>query len=141
MNVSGPSADMKVMTARDAGGGRDGGPNGCGCTPLPGDVGRLGAARYVHLGTVARLARMKFPEDHDGDIALAVAATRVIASAAYPIDEQEVRRMAERDQVSGVRDIAAQSRQAGAPPRRSVVPGSSSCPGSGITCLPRCTRR
>ena len=81
---------------------------------LPGDVGRLEAARYVRLGTVARLARMKFPEGHDGDIALAVAATRAIASPAYPVDEQEVRRMAERDQVSGVRDTAAQSRQAGA---------------------------
>ena len=81
---------------------------------LPGDVGRLGAARYVRLGTVARLARMKFPEGHDGDIALAVAATRAIASPAYPVDEQEVRRMAGRDQVSGVRDTAAQSRQAGA---------------------------
>ena len=51
---------------------------------------------------------------HDGDIELAVAATRAIASPAYPVDEQEVRRMAERDQVSGVRDTAAQSRQAGA---------------------------
>jgi pimeloyl-ACP methyl ester carboxylesterase len=81
---------------------------------LPGDVGRLGAARYVRLGTVARLARMKFPEGHDGDIALAVAATRAVASPAYPFDEPEVRRMAERDQVSGVRDTAAQSRQAGA---------------------------
>jgi pimeloyl-ACP methyl ester carboxylesterase len=81
---------------------------------LPGDVGRLGAARYVRLGTVARLARMRFPEGHDGDVALAVAATRAIASAAYPVDEQEVGRMAERDQVSGVRDAAAQSRQAGA---------------------------
>src|SRR6266700_2032447 len=81
---------------------------------LPGDVGRLGAARYVRLGTVARLARMKFPEGHDGDIELAVAASRAIASPAYPADEQEVRRMAERDQVSGVRDTAAQSRQAGA---------------------------
>ena len=81
---------------------------------LPGDVGRLGAARYVRLGTVARLARMKFPEGHDGDIALAVAATRAIASPAYPFDEQEVRRLAGRDQVSGVRDTAAQSRQAGA---------------------------
>jgi pimeloyl-ACP methyl ester carboxylesterase len=84
---------------------------------LPGDVGRLGAARYVRLGTVARLARLarlKFPEGHDGDIALAVAATRAIASPAYPADEQELRRMAERDQVSGVRDTAAQSRQAGA---------------------------
>ena len=81
---------------------------------LPGDAGSLGAARYVRLGTVARLARMKFPEGHDGDIALAVTATRAVASPAYPFDEQEVRRMAERDQVSGVRDTAAQSRQAGA---------------------------
>ena len=78
---------------------------------LPGDVGRLGAARYVRLGTVARLARMKFPEGHDGDVALAVAATRAIASPTYPVDEQEVRRMAERDQVSGLRDTAAQSRR------------------------------
>ena len=63
---------------------------------------------------MARLARMRFREGHDGDIALAVAATRAIASPTYPVDEQEVRRMAERDQVSGVRDTAAQSRQAGA---------------------------
>jgi pimeloyl-ACP methyl ester carboxylesterase len=81
---------------------------------LPGDAGRLGAARYVRLGTVARLARMKVPEGHDGDIALAVAAIAVIDSPAFPADEREVRRMAERDQVSGLRDIAAQSRQAGA---------------------------
>lgn len=90
---------------------------------LPGDVGRLGAARYVRLGTVARLARMKFPEGHDGDIALAVAATRAIASPAYPFDEQEVRRMAERDQVSGVRDTAAQSRQASAAAPKSGAAG------------------
>ena len=50
----------------------------------------------------------------DGDIALAVAATRALASPAYPFDEQTVRAMAARDQVSGVRDTAAQSRQAGA---------------------------
>jgi pimeloyl-ACP methyl ester carboxylesterase len=81
---------------------------------LPGDVGGLAAGRYVHLGLVARLARMKFPEGRDGDIALAVAATRALASPAYPFDEQMVRRMAARDQVSGVRDTAAQSRQAGA---------------------------
>ena len=81
---------------------------------LPGDVGGLAAGRYVHLGLVARLARMKFPEGRDGDIALAVAATRAIASPAYPFDEQAVRQMAARDQVSGLRDTAAQSRQAGA---------------------------
>ncbi len=81
---------------------------------LPGDAGGLAAGRYVHLGLVARMARMKVPEGRDGDIALAVAATRAIASPAYPADEQAVRTMAARDQVSGVRDTAAQSRQAGA---------------------------
>jgi pimeloyl-ACP methyl ester carboxylesterase len=81
---------------------------------LPSDVGGLGASRYVRLGTVARLARMRFPEGRDGDIALAVAVARALASPAYPFDEEEVRRMAARDQVSGVRDTAAQSCQAGA---------------------------
>jgi pimeloyl-ACP methyl ester carboxylesterase len=81
---------------------------------LPSDVGGLSAGRYVHLGLVARLARMKYPEGRDGDVALAVAATRALASPAYPFDEQAVRAMAERDEVSGVRDTAAQSRQAGA---------------------------
>ena len=57
---------------------------------------------------------MKFPAGREGDIALAVAATRAIASPAYPFDEEQVRRIAERDQVSGLRDTAAQSRQAGA---------------------------
>lgn len=81
---------------------------------LPSDVGSLGAGRYVRLGLVAKLARMSFPEGRDGDIALAVAATRAIASPDFPFDEDAVRRMAERDEVSGVRDTAAQSRQAGA---------------------------
>lgn len=81
---------------------------------LPGDVGGLAAGRYVHLGLVGRLARMRFPVGRDGDMALAVAATRALASPAYSFDEQAVRAMAARDQVSGVRDTAAQSRQAGA---------------------------
>jgi pimeloyl-ACP methyl ester carboxylesterase len=81
---------------------------------LPGDVGRLAAGRYVHFGLVARLARLKFPEGREGDIALAVAVTRAIASPAYPFDEQTVRATAARDQGNGMRDSAAQSRQAGA---------------------------
>ncbi|MGH3409765.1 MAG: alpha/beta fold hydrolase, partial [Streptosporangiaceae bacterium] len=68
---------------------------------LPSDVGDLGAARYVRMGLVARLARLKFPAGRDGDLALALAATRAIASAAYPPDEDQVRRMAARDEVSG----------------------------------------
>jgi len=81
---------------------------------LPGDVGGLTAGRYVHLGLVARLARLKFPQGREGDLAVAVAATRAVAAPAYSFDEQAVRQMAARDQASGVRDTAAQSRQAGA---------------------------
>jgi pimeloyl-ACP methyl ester carboxylesterase len=81
---------------------------------LPSDVGSLGAARYIHLGLGARLARLKVPEGREGDLRLGLAAARAIASPGYPFDEAGVRRRIERDQVSGVRDAAAQSRQAGA---------------------------
>ena len=81
---------------------------------LPSDVSSLAAGRYIHLGLVARLARMKFPPGREGDIELGVAAARAIASPGYPFDEAEARRRVERDLVSGVRDAAAQSRQAGA---------------------------
>jgi len=81
---------------------------------LPSDTGGLAAARYVHLGLVARMARMRFPEGRDGDIALGLALARMVASPGYPFDEAEARARIERDLVSGVRDTAAQSRQAGA---------------------------
>jgi pimeloyl-ACP methyl ester carboxylesterase len=81
---------------------------------LPSDVNGLAAARYVHLGLVARMARMRFPEGRDGDIALGLALARAVASPGYPFDEAEARARIERDQVSGVRDTGAQSRQVGA---------------------------
>jgi pimeloyl-ACP methyl ester carboxylesterase len=81
---------------------------------LPSDVGPIAASRYIHLGLVARLARLKFPEGREGDIQLGLAAARAIASPGYPFDEAAVRQRIERDQVSGVRDAAAQGRQAGA---------------------------
>jgi pimeloyl-ACP methyl ester carboxylesterase len=81
---------------------------------LPGDVGHLAAGRYVRMGTVARFTRLKFPEGKEGDIALALAIARMVASPDYPADEAAVRQAAERDQVSGARDTGAQSRQAGA---------------------------
>ena len=81
---------------------------------LPSDTGGLAAARYVHLGLVARMARMRFPEGRDGDVALGLALARMVASPGYPFDEAEARARIERDLVSGVRDTAAQSRQAGA---------------------------
>ena len=81
---------------------------------LPSDVSGLAAARYVHLGLIARLARMRFPEGRDGDIALGLALARAVASPGYPFDEAEARARIEQDEVSGVRDTAAQSRQVGA---------------------------
>lgn len=135
---------------------------------LPGDTGQLQAVRYVRLGAVARLS---CPEGKAGDIALALALTQAIASPDYPVNEAAVRRMAERDEVSGARDTAAQSRQAGAkwhggpmsairvpalvlhgakdpllrpaaaPPPRSPMRGWSSCPASGTTGPTRCIRR
>ncbi|HET7244147.1 MAG TPA: alpha/beta hydrolase [Streptosporangiaceae bacterium] len=81
---------------------------------LPGDTGGMAAARYVHLGLVARMARLRYPEGRDGDIALGLALARLVASPGYPFDEAEVRARVERDVVSGVRDTAAQSRQVGA---------------------------
>ena len=81
---------------------------------LPSDTGGLAAARYVHLGLVARMARMRFPEGRDGDIALGLALARMVASPGYPFDEAEARARIERDLVSGIRDTAAQSRQVGA---------------------------
>lgn len=81
---------------------------------LPSDVGGLAAGRYVRMGLVAKLARMSFPVGREGDIALALAATRAIATPAYPPDEDQVRVAVEHDEVSGMRDTAAQSRQAGA---------------------------
>jgi pimeloyl-ACP methyl ester carboxylesterase len=81
---------------------------------LPSDVSGIRAARYVHLGQVARFARMKFPAGRDGDIALGLALARAVASPGYPFDEEAARQRIERDVVSGVRDTRAQSRQAGA---------------------------
>lgn len=81
---------------------------------LPGGTRHLQAGRYVRIGAVARLARLRFPEGKEGDIALALALTRAVASPDYPVNEAAVRRMAERDEASGARDTAAQSRQAGA---------------------------
>jgi pimeloyl-ACP methyl ester carboxylesterase len=81
---------------------------------LPSDTGGLAAARYVHLGLVARMTRLRYPEGRDGDIELGLALARLVASPGYPFDAAEARARIERDLVSGVRDTAAQSRQVGA---------------------------
>jgi pimeloyl-ACP methyl ester carboxylesterase len=80
----------------------------------PSDAGRLATARYVHFGLVARLSMMRYPAGREGDIALGLALARALASPGYPFDDAEALSRIERDVRSGVRDIGAQRRQAGA---------------------------
>ena len=56
---------------------------------LPSDAGGLRAARYVHLGMVARLSRLRFPDGRDGDIALGLALARAVATPPYHVDDAE----------------------------------------------------
>jgi pimeloyl-ACP methyl ester carboxylesterase len=81
---------------------------------IPSDTSGPGAFRYVRFGMLARLARLKLPEGRDGDIQLALALARAVASPAYPFDETAAREWIEREADSGPRDTRAQSRQAGA---------------------------
>jgi pimeloyl-ACP methyl ester carboxylesterase len=81
---------------------------------LPSDVSGLKVARYLRLGLLSRLARAKFPEGREGDMAASLAVARGVASPAYPFDEDAAREWIEREVDSGPRDTKAQSRQIGA---------------------------
>lgn len=81
---------------------------------LPSDVSGVKVARYLRFGLLARLARTKFPEGREGDIAASLAVARGVASPAYPFDEAAAREWIEREVDSGPRDSKAQSRQIGA---------------------------
>src|ERR1700733_1161578 len=82
---------------------------------MPSDAVGLRGGRYVRFGLLAKLARARFPEGREGDIALSLMLAREIASPAYPFDEEAARVGIEREAGSGPRDTKAQSRQVGAP--------------------------
>jgi len=84
---------------------------------LPSDATGLRAACYVKPGFLARMARLRFPEGRDGDVALGLALYRAIAAPGYPLDEATAIECIERDRVNGclsLRDTAAQTRQSSA---------------------------
>ncbi len=81
---------------------------------MPSDVSAIGGGRYVRFGLLAKLARVRFPEGRDGDVALSLMLAREIASPAYPFDEGAAREWIEHEVDSGPRDTKAQSRQVGA---------------------------
>ncbi|MFG2224861.1 alpha/beta fold hydrolase [Streptomyces sp. NPDC048644] len=81
---------------------------------VPGDVAGLQAMRYIRMTTLAKFARMKFPDTPDGAIAAGVAVSRLLASPNRLFDERAAREAAERNVDNGVRDQQAQGRQIGA---------------------------
>jgi pimeloyl-ACP methyl ester carboxylesterase len=82
---------------------------------MPSDAMGIKGGRYVRFLTLARLARVRFPEDRAGDIQLSLRLARELASPAYPFDETAAREWIEREVDAGPRDTKAQSRQVGAP--------------------------
>ena len=84
---------------------------------LPLTSNRLALLRHVRFGVPLRMARMRFPDGPGGDVAIALAVGRLLASPGYPYDESLTRAAVERDIAHGVssfRDQRAQSRQTGA---------------------------
>lgn len=81
---------------------------------IPSDISGLAVAGYLRFGLLAKLARMKFPEGREGDIAASLAVARGVASPDYPFDEAAAQAWIEKQVDSGPRDTKAQSRQIGA---------------------------
>jgi pimeloyl-ACP methyl ester carboxylesterase len=80
----------------------------------PSDAGVFALLRYIRLGTLARLTRLRVPAGSDEDVEIGLALARLLASPGYPFDAAAARERIARDVRSGVRDIPAQARQAGA---------------------------
>jgi pimeloyl-ACP methyl ester carboxylesterase len=78
------------------------------------DAGPLRLLRYIRWGSVVKMARLKFPETREGDIALSLAVSRALASPGYPFDEAEALARIEKDSVNDIRDPKQMGRQLGA---------------------------
>lgn len=78
------------------------------------DAGRWKLLRSIRFGFVAKMARLRFPETREGDLAMGLAVSRALASPGYPFDEAEALSRIERDATSSVRDPNTMGRQLGA---------------------------
>ncbi|MGW7515466.1 alpha/beta fold hydrolase [Streptomyces sp. NPDC054796] len=81
---------------------------------VPGDIAGPRTLRYVRAGTLAKFARLRFPDTREGAVEAGVAVSRLLTSPNRPFDERAARAAAERNADSGVHDQRAQSRQIGA---------------------------
>ncbi|MGW1743232.1 alpha/beta fold hydrolase [Nocardia sp. NPDC001965] len=81
---------------------------------VPGDVTGLRTLRYIRLGTLAKFARVKFPDTRAGAVDAGVVVAKLLASPKREFDEDAVRTRLEHNPDSGIHDQEAQSRQIGA---------------------------
>ncbi|WP_228003179.1 alpha/beta fold hydrolase [Nocardia australiensis] len=81
---------------------------------VPGDVTGLRTLRYIRLGTLAKFARVKFPDNREGAVDAGVAVMKLLSSPNGEFDEAAVRAGLELNPDSGIHDQEAQSRQVGA---------------------------
>ncbi|QHA02197.1 alpha/beta fold hydrolase [Streptomyces broussonetiae] len=84
---------------------------------VPSDAKGLSILRYLRLACLPRFARLHYPETPQGNLDLAVAIARILATPGQHIDEHDVREFVDKEavhQVASFRDSKAQSRQIGA---------------------------
>ncbi|MEV0601601.1 alpha/beta hydrolase [Streptomyces sp. NPDC050315] len=81
---------------------------------VPADVSGLRTLRYIGKRTLAKFARLRFPDTREGAVAAGLGVSRLLASPHRPFDERAAREAAERNADSGMHDRQAQSRQIGA---------------------------
>ncbi|GAA3491531.1 alpha/beta hydrolase [Streptomyces cremeus] len=81
---------------------------------VPGDVAGLRVLPYLRLRTLAKFARLRFPDTREGAVAAGVEMSRLLASPRRPFDAAATRRSVEANPDGGVHDRQAQSRQIGA---------------------------
>ncbi|WP_434587264.1 alpha/beta fold hydrolase [Streptomyces sp. A5-4] len=78
---------------------------------VPGDIAGLRTMRNIRMGTLAKFARLKFPDTPEGAVAAGVAVSALLASSNRPFDERAARASAANNIDSGIHDPQAQSRQ------------------------------
>ncbi len=84
---------------------------------VPSDAKGLSVLRYVRLATVFRFMGLRHPDTPEGNLALALAISRILAAPGKRVSEQDVREFVDKEaahQVASFRDQQAQSRQIGA---------------------------
>ncbi|WP_280426468.1 alpha/beta fold hydrolase [Nocardia carnea] len=81
---------------------------------VPGDVTGLRTLRYIRLRTLAKFARVEFPDTREGAIEAGVTVAKLLSSPKRVFDEVAVRTAMEHNPDSGIHDQEAQSRQIGA---------------------------